>query len=115
MITAKPLKRQAKFVADDSFFFFPLLLIFQTKTSLDISCELSAKQMIHMKCRDVFSEKPTTNKQKNMTSAAVVIGALRVKGLNTEISQDSEQGITSMTGNTDGSFTMATSNSFLKP
>ena len=53
--------------------------------------------------------------KKKMTSAAVVIGALRVKGLNTEISQDSEQGITSLTRNTDGSFTMANSNSFSNP
>ena len=31
---------------------------FSEKTSLDISCELSAKQTIHMKCQDlVFSEK----------------------------------------------------------
>ena len=42
-----PLKRQVKFVADDiqNFFFY-----FSEKTSLDISCESSAKQMIHMKC-----------------------------------------------------------------
>ena len=34
------------------FFFF-----FSEKTSLDISCKSSAKQMIHMKCQDLFSLK----------------------------------------------------------
>ena len=50
------------------FFFF----FFSEKTSLDISCESSAKQTIHMKCQGFFS-------LKKMSSAAVVIGALRVK------------------------------------
>ena len=53
---------------------------FSEKTSLDISCELSAKQMIHMKCQDLFSLK--NNKKKNkkkLLSAVVVTGALRVK------------------------------------
>ena len=50
------LKHQAKFVADDiltfSFFYF------SEKTNLDISCELSAWQTIHMKCQGSFpSEK----------------------------------------------------------
>ena len=40
--------------ADDDFFF-------PEKTSLDISCESSAKQTIHMKCQDPFSLK---NKNK---------------------------------------------------
>ena len=68
--------RQAKFVAGDIqiFFFF-----FSEKTSLDISCESSAKQMIHMKCQDLFSLKKKKKKKKKMSSAAVVIGALRVK------------------------------------
>ena len=39
-----------------SFFFF-----FSEKTHLDISCESSAWQMIHMKCQDLFSLK---NKKK---------------------------------------------------
>ena len=38
--------------ADDDFFFF----FFQKKTSLDISCESSAKQTIHMKYQDLFSQ-----------------------------------------------------------
>ena len=53
------------------------------KTSLEISCELSAWQMIHMKCQDMFffSEKKTKKQQKStLSSALVVIGALRVKG-----------------------------------
>ena len=42
------LKDKVKFIADDS------LKFFSEKTSLDISCESSAKQMIHMKCQDLF-------------------------------------------------------------
>ena len=48
---------------------------FSEKTSRDISCESSVKQKIHMKCQDMFSLK---NKKKKMSSAAVVIGALKV-------------------------------------
>ena len=54
----KPLKRQAKFVADYIYFYF---FNFSKKTSLDISCELSEKQTIwqtiHMKYQDLFSLK----------------------------------------------------------
>ena len=66
----------AKFVADNIHFFF------QRKTSLDISCESAAKQTIHMKCEYLFSlknKKKRKKKEKKMLSAAVVIGALRVK------------------------------------
>ena len=31
------------------------IFLFSEKTSLDISCESSAWQMIHMKCQDLFS------------------------------------------------------------
>ena len=41
------------------FFYF---FYFSEKTSLEISCELSAKQMIHMKSEDLFSLK---NRKKN--------------------------------------------------
>ena len=45
--------------ADDNFLF---IFFFSEKTSLDISCcELSAWQMIHMKCQDLISLK---NKKK---------------------------------------------------
>ena len=47
--------------ADDNFFKF--LFYFSEKTSLDISCESSAWQMIHMKCQDLFFLK------KKMSSA----------------------------------------------
>ena len=40
--------------ADDSFHFW---FYFQKKTSLDISCESSAKQTIHLKYQDLFSLK----------------------------------------------------------
>ena len=35
--------------------FFNSFFYFSEKTSLDISCESSAWQMIHMKCQDLFS------------------------------------------------------------
>ena len=47
-------KRQAKFVADNIYFYF---FNFSKKTSLDISCESSAKQTIRMKYQDLFSLK----------------------------------------------------------
>ena len=62
-----------KFVADDIHFFF------SEKTSLDISCESSAKQTIHMKCQDLFSLKIKKKKKKKMSSAVFVTGTLRVK------------------------------------
>ena len=49
---------------------------FLEKTSLDISCESSAKQTIHMKCQDLFSLKKNL---KKLLSAAVVVGTLKVK------------------------------------
>ena len=53
-----------------------VFFFFSVKTSLDFSCESSAQQTIHMKSQDLFSLK---NKKKiKMSSAAVVIGALRV-------------------------------------
>ena len=51
-----------------------IFFIFQRK-QVDISCELSAKQTIHMKCQDLFSLK---NKKNYLSSATVVIGAIRV-------------------------------------
>ena len=47
--------------ADDSFYFF---FYFSEKTSLDIPCESSAKQTIHMKCQDLFSLKNKKKKKK---------------------------------------------------
>ena len=55
-----------------NFFFY-----FSEKTNLDIACESSAKQTIHMKCQDFFLK--NKKKNKKMLSAAVVIGTLRVK------------------------------------
>ena len=54
---------------------------FSEKTSLDISCESSAKWTIHMKCQDLFSLKKRIiikNDKKKLSSAAVVTGALWV-------------------------------------
>ena len=64
-------------MADDILIFF---IIFPMKLSLDISCELSAWQTIHMKCQDLFFcfEKKTKKKRFKMLSAAIVIGPLKV-------------------------------------
>ena len=53
------LKAPITTAADDNFFIY--FFYFSEKTSLDISCESSAWQMIHMKCQDLFSLK---NKKK---------------------------------------------------
>ena len=47
----------------------------------NILCELSAWQMIHIKCQTLFPIKKKKKNQINikMSSAAVVTGALRVK------------------------------------
>ena len=63
-------------VADDILKFFIHFFLFFRKISLDISCESSAWLIISMKCHDLFSLK--NNKKYNLSSAAVVIGALRV-------------------------------------
>ena len=57
--------------------FFNFLFIYFTKTSLDISCESSAWQTIHMKCQDLFSLK---NNKKNFECRLlqILLGALRV-------------------------------------
>ena len=56
------------------------IFYFSEKTSLDISCESSAWQTIHMKCQDLFSsQNKMMIKKSKLSSALVVIGALRVK------------------------------------
>ena len=66
-------------MADDILIFF---IIFPMKLSLDISCELSAWQTIHMKCQDLFfvlkKKKKKKKKRFKMLSAANVIGPLKV-------------------------------------
>ena len=47
-------------------------------TSLDISCELFAKQIIHMKCQDLFFCLKNKKSIYKLSSTAVVIGPLRV-------------------------------------
>ena len=49
------LKAPITTAADDIFFL--IFFNFSEKTSLDIRCESSAWQMIHMKCQDLFSLK----------------------------------------------------------
>ena len=70
------LKAPITTAADDNIFYF---FYFSEKTSLDISCESSAWQMIHMKCQDLFSLK---NKKKNLFGCRlqqILLGALQVK------------------------------------
>ena len=56
MSNYSPLMHHKQFVAYDILFFFIFnYLYFSEKISLDVSCELSAKQTIHMKCQDLFS------------------------------------------------------------
>ena len=43
---------------------------FSEKNGIDISCELSAWQMIHMKCQDLFSLKK--KKKIKILSAAII-------------------------------------------
>ena len=61
-----------------------ILFFFSGKLGLGISCELSALQMIHMKCQALFSlknEKKKKNEKEKikMVSASVVIISLRLK------------------------------------
>ena len=59
-----------KIVADSILNFF----IFQRKTRLNISCELSVRQIIHMKCQALFSLKNVKRNLK-VSSAVVVISS----------------------------------------
>ena len=61
-----------KIIAEKIFIF--ILFFFFLKISLNISCESSAKQMIHIQCQDLSSLKKI-----NTWSAVLVIGTLRVK------------------------------------
>ena len=73
---AKPLKRQAKLIADGNLILFKNN--FSENVGLDISSELSAWETIHMKCQVLISPKNKIIKYFKMSSAAVVIGALSV-------------------------------------
>ena len=69
------LKAPVTAAADGNFYFF----YFSEKTSHDISCELSAKQTVHMKCQDLFSLKNLKNKKKiECRLLQILHGALRV-------------------------------------
>ena len=60
--------------AADNFFYF----YFSEKTSIDISCESSAWQTIHMKCQDLFSLKNKKKKFFECRLLQILLGALRV-------------------------------------
>ena len=63
-----------KIVTDNIFFVF---YSFLEKIRLDMSCESSAKQTVHMKCQALFSL--NNNKKMRMPSAVIVTGMLKVK------------------------------------
>ena len=71
--------------ADDNLFlifFFFFNFTFQKKTSLEISCESSAKQTIYMKYQDLFSLKKIKIKKKIIIDCRllqILPGTLRVK------------------------------------
>ena len=67
------LKAPITTAADDNFFYY-----FSEKTSLDIPCELSAWQTIHMKCQDLF---PLKNKKKFFLNVVFFNVAWHFKGL----------------------------------
>ena len=52
---------------------------FSEKTSLDISCESSAWQTIHMKCQDLFSLKIKNKISFECRLLQILLVALRVK------------------------------------
>ena len=62
-----------------TFFFYFIYFFFYKKTSLDISCESSAKQMIHMKFQDLFSLKNKKNSECRLLQ--ILLGAFRVSHL----------------------------------
>ena len=71
------LKAPVTTAADDKVFIY--FFYFSEKTSLDISCELSAWQMIHMKCQDLVSLKNKKKKKLECRLQQILFGALRLK------------------------------------
>ena len=75
--------------ADNNFDFFYLFIFFKfyfsEKISLDISCELSAWQMIHMKYQDFFFSEKSKKKKKSKILGChllrILPGTLRVKSV----------------------------------
>ena len=57
--------------ADDIliFFFFFFFSYFSQKISFDISCKLSAKETVRMKCHSLFSGKKNQESLINLSSA----------------------------------------------
>ena len=72
------LKAPITTAADDNFFIVFFFFYLSEKTSIDISCELSAMQRIHMKCKDLFSLK-NRNFFLECRLLQISLGALRVK------------------------------------
>ena len=70
------LKEPSKTVADDNIHFSFFFNYFSEKARLDISCELSARQTIHMKCQTLFEKYEKWNVNSRMSTTAVVSGTL---------------------------------------
>ena len=62
-------RKPLKFVASVANNILNIFAYFSEIVSLDISCEASAKQTIHMKCQDLFSIEK--KKKKNGMSPAI--------------------------------------------
>ena len=71
------LKAPVATLADDSLeYFFILIFFFFEKMRLDILCESSVRQRIHIKHQALFSSTVKVNKIK-VSSAAILFGSLR--------------------------------------
>ena len=75
MGTLLTLKAPSKIAADDTFIFFYFYLL--KKIRLDVSCESSARQRIHMKSQALFSSKDKSKRLK-CRLLQFLFGALRV-------------------------------------
>ena len=69
----------SKIAADDTL--IPFTFYLAKKIRFDVSCVSFAKQRIHVKYRVIFSLKTKMKTYSKLSSAAVVLGALRVKYL----------------------------------
>ena len=65
-------------IAADDIFVMHIFFFFSNKMSLDISCESSAWQTIHMKCQDSFSLKNNEKRKLICRLQQILLGALSV-------------------------------------
>ena len=80
-------KRQSQLQKTIFYYFF---FIFQKK-QVNISCESSAKQKIHMKCQDLFSLKKKQQQNSECHLLLILLGALRIKTFPVKLSMVYEE------------------------